>query len=171
MSDTARVAVRGGVVLVDAEDEDVLGPGWAVEHDGRVNYARRRLRAGEPGGPACVRLHRAIMERVVGRPLSRREHVDHINHDGLDNRRCNLRLATPAQNQQHSRKRAGTSSRHKGVSFHKGTGRWQAYIRVGGKRLSLGYYESERDATRAYNAEAALRFGDYAVLNDLRGKP
>lgn len=91
--------------------------------------------------------------------------VDHRNHDGLDNRRKNLRLASAIENTQNTRKREGTSSRFKGVSFYKRLGLWQSYIRIKGKRIQLGMFRNETRAAKAYDAAAKRYFGEFAETN------
>lgn len=109
-----------------------------------------------------VYLHHLIMNRA---PRGKgRGGVDHINGDGLDNRRANLRTATQQQNGANTRSRRGTSSL-KGVSWNTKVGAWQAQIMVGYKHHVLGAYESEEDAARAYDIAAAAAFGEYARLN------
>ena len=106
-----------------------------------------------------VSLHRLIMDAPKG------VLVDHRNGDSLDNRRANLRLATRAQNCCNVRKRKNTSSRFKGVSFRKNRGKWAAYIGVAGKRISLGYFDSEIEAAKAYDEAAKKYRGEFARLN------
>jgi hypothetical protein len=93
--------------------------------------------------------------------------IDHINGDSLDNRRANLRLATPSQNAYNRAKiRSKKSSRYIGVYFEKATGRWTVKIRIGrGKRLWLGRFNSEIAAARAYDAAAKKYHKEFAVLN------
>jgi hypothetical protein len=94
--------------------------------------------------------------------------VDHINHNGLDNRRSNLRFATDSTNQQNARKSiTKTTSRFKGVDFVKPTGKWRARISVAGKRLFLGSFTDELDAALAYDNAARKYFGEYACLNNV----
>jgi hypothetical protein len=109
-------------------------------------------------------MHRVILAAPNG------VEVDHRSGDGLDNRRANLRLATHAQNHQNrTRKILGCTSRHKGVHMH--CGRWQARIADGpvvdghAKRRSLGHFDSEDAAGRAYDAAALVSFGEFASLN------
>lgn len=91
--------------------------------------------------------------------------VDHIDGNGLNNQKSNLRQCTYAQNKQNSRKRKRTSSQFKGVNFHKGGQNWQAYITVNKKRIWLGRFNSEIEAASIYDAKARECFGEYAVTN------
>ena len=93
--------------------------------------------------------------------------VDHINGDGLDNRRGNLRLATRSQNAINAKKRKNTTSRFKGVYFDSYTGKWRAAIHRDGKRIHLGRFAVEEDAAFAYNRAAVELFQDFALLNDI----
>lgn len=152
---------RDLVVVIDDEDyERVAQHRWLF---GRVSaskdivYARRMWR--EDGRWRQQYLHAFL----TGWPL-----VDHINHNGLDNRRENLRAATHAENMRHARKRRT----HKGVpcsSLFKGVARsktrWQAQITVDKRGINLGRYVEEVDAARAYDLAALQYFGEFAVLN------
>lgn len=89
---------------------------------------------------------------------------DHKNGNGLDNRRDNLRLATPTQNNRNRRKqRSATSSRYKGVS-RKGA-RWLTQIRVSGRVVRLGTFRDEWEAARAYDQAARRYHGPFACVN------
>ena len=109
-------------------------------------------------------MHREIARRAG---ICLRGDVDHWNGDGLDNRRRNLRAATPSQNQHNRRKRLGCSSRFKGVHWHKRHGKWAAKIRIDGRQLHLGYFPVERDAAAAYNLAANQEFGEFALTNEI----
>ncbi len=93
--------------------------------------------------------------------------VDHINHNGLDNRKANLRLATRTQNNCNRRKhnRNKCHSRFKGVSWHKHRKRWSAQINIYRKRKSLGYFEDETEAAKAYDKAAKKYHKEFAYLN------
>lgn len=92
--------------------------------------------------------------------------VDHINGDGLDNRRQNLRLCTHTDNMRNIRKTLSrTSSSFKGVSWITRDRRWRAAIMVNRIRLVLGHFHDESDAAMAYDAAARHHFGKFARLN------
>jgi hypothetical protein len=92
---------------------------------------------------------------------------DHINNNGLDNQRHNLRLATRSQQAQNSRKRQGcTVSTYKGVYFREERSKWGAKITIKGKRVYLGLFETEKLAAQAYNRAAMEFYGEFAKLNE-----
>jgi len=95
------------------------------------------------------------------------EMVDHINHDTLDNRKCNLRVVSPSQNQWNRIKRRNGSSRFKGVYRHPQTGRWMARIRCKRQEIYLGLYQSEEDAAKAYDAASRRLHGNYGLVNNI----
>ena len=154
---------QGKVALIDAEDgEKVLKYKWhACQRDNTWYAATSKERR---RGNAMIYLHRLIMDAPSG------EHVDHINGDGLDCRRDNLRLCTNAENRRNQRSNRG-HSRFKGVSLNRGNRRrkWQAAISINDKTISLGSYHSETEAARAYNAAAIWHYGEFARLNKLPG--
>jgi hypothetical protein len=102
-------------------------------------------------------MHRLIMNAPIGYD------VDHINHNGLDNRRCNLRVCTRTQNQANSKPRK-KSSKYKGVSWSNSENKWRAFIRINGKGKTIGRFDSELDAAEAYNNEAKKCFGEFAYV-------
>lgn len=91
--------------------------------------------------------------------------IDHINHNGLDNRRSNLRFATTQQNNWNSNRKKPKGSRFRGVRQHRITKKWRAIICSDNKRIHLGYFDTDVSAARAYDAEAKRLRGDFAVLN------
>lgn len=88
--------------------------------------------------------------------------VDHINLNKLDNRISNLRLATPTENNANTAKGSRNSSGFKGVTWHKGCGKWQAAIKVGGKNHHLGLFETPELAHAAYCGASKVAFGKFA---------
>jgi len=144
---------NGGYVLVDAADYVSLSRfRWSKKLARSTTYAFRW------NGQRWARMHREIM-----RPPDNMD-VDHINHDGLDNRRENLRICTQAQNVMHSRKSRGRN-RFKGVWRHGKN--WCAVIVANKKIYRLGSFQKEEDAAAAYNAAAIRLHGEFAVLNEL----
>ncbi len=88
--------------------------------------------------------------------------LDHINGDRTDNRLCNLRAATPAQNCMNADIRRDNTSGAKGVVWHPQSGKWRASIKVKGKRRSLGLHGTVAAAATAYALAAQEEFGEYA---------
>lgn len=106
------------------------------------------------------RAHRLIWLYVYGRWPG--TDIDHIDGDPQNNRLTNLREATVSQNQANARRRANNTSGFKGVNFHKRGRKWQARIRVNGKSLYLGFFDSREAAHAAYVAAARELFGEFA---------
>jgi len=90
---------------------------------------------------------------------------DHINHNGLDNRKQNLRNCTKKQNSANSRSLAKSSSKYKGVSWSKRRKKWAAYITSEGKQRHLGYFEKEVEGAKVYDRAAKKFRGRFAALN------
>ena len=105
------------------------------------------------------------MGNILERKLEKNEEVDHINNNGLDNRRCNLRLATRQQQNMNRKKLKGCSSRYKGVYWAKNRKKWCVRIEFNAKVMFLGYFESEIKAGKAYDEAAIKYFGEFARLN------
>lgn len=105
-----------------------------------------------------IRMHRLIMDAPKGMQ------VDHINHNTLDNRRCNLRIVTPQQNLYNTRARPNATSRYKGVHWRKDIKKWRVTISLNIRR-TIGYFHSEIEAAKAYDKAAKELFGEFAYLN------
>ena len=109
---------QGKFAIVDAEDYDWLSQyKWFAMKDKTRFYAGRKNKRTR----RTVRMHQMILHAAKDMMC------DHKDHNGLNNRKSNLRLCTNAQNQQNKQKRLGCSSRYKGVGWHKLTDMWQAY--------------------------------------------
>jgi len=149
---------QGYKTLVDDEDYELVASyKWYVRKSTHTNYAQRKadLRSSKTS------VHRLLMNAKKG------EFIDHINMNGLDNRRCNLRKCSKAQNSMNIKKYKNKASRYKGVTYCKATLKWRAIIGFKGKSKCLGRYVNEIDAARAYNLKAAELFGEFARINDL----
>jgi hypothetical protein len=93
--------------------------------------------------------------------------VDHINGDGLDNQRCNLRLATHSENLRNRGYTKKNTSRYKGVTWYKPYKKWRAQIKTDHKMKNLGYFDIPEEAAEAYNEAAKKYHGSFAWLNKL----
>ena len=91
--------------------------------------------------------------------------IDHIDGNGLNNQRNNLRKATHQENMMNRQSNKNSSSQFKGVHWYERTNKWQARITFNQKRISLGYFTSEIDAAKTYNKKALELFGEFAKLN------
>lgn len=145
--------------IVDDEDYDnLMRWNWSVEH-GNIIYAVRARRKNEKNVTSTsIRMHRYLM----GLDTEGMK-VDHIDHNGLNNQRGNLRLATSLQNS--FNRRTFGKSKYLGVSWHKRTEKWMAYINRYKKMIHLGYFLIEEDAARARDKKALELHGEFAHLN------
>lgn len=136
------MVARGQVMpIFDDADSDLRELHWYSDAAG---YGVRDSTT--VGGAKKRRLfsHRIVLARVVGRDLERTEFADHINGNRMDNRRCNLRIATPRQNCQH--RRATSKTGFRGVTFVKATGKWQAQVKYSGRNYNCGSFASPEEA-------------------------
>ena len=107
-------------------------------------------------GPTTL-MHRLIMNASKG------QMVDHIDGNGLNNQRSNLRFVTIGQNRVNSKLNSNNSSGFRGV--YKDGGRWRAEIVCRGKRVRLGNFAKPEEAAEAYDLKAIELFGEFARLN------
>lgn len=120
-----------------------------------------------PGkNPKLIYMHRMIIEHHIHRKLLKSEEIDHINHDSLDNRITNLRIATHQQNAfNRQRNNKKTSSKYGRVTWDKQNLKWRARLVINGKRICIGRFVNEEDAARAIDQAAIQYHGEYACLN------
>jgi hypothetical protein len=149
---------NGGFTLVDEEDfYRVADYDWSKRYakTARTWYAVATRKIGEAD-------EQPLMHRFLyGLTKGDRTTVDHVNHNGLDNRRSkNLRLATSSQNVANTRKIKPASSRYRGVVWVKKFEKWLAVVTIGtgatAKRFTLGHYEIESEAAFAWTVAAPL---------------
>ena len=153
---------QGKFAIVDAEDYDRLNQfKWCAVKYGENYYANRNGgKLGKFRRTFIVKMHREVLNDPPGMI------VDHINHNGLDNRKTNLRIVTREQNLWNSRKNISCrTSKYKGVTFFKRDNRWRAYITYKKKHIFIGSFLEEAAAARAYDEKAKELFGQYAFLN------
>jgi hypothetical protein len=143
-----------------ADYKRLRGYEWLAKKGRSSFYARRRAAGSKAGKEALIYLHQEVIEVPEGMV------VDHINHDGMDNRRANLRAATYSQNLCHRKKRSGAKqSKYKGIYWRKKNRKWQAVITFDRKKIYLGYFRNEIDAAKAYDRAAMKYHGEFASLN------
>ncbi len=152
---------QGKYAIVDPEDyERINKHKWHVQRSGRIFYAVRRAKGHERTKGQIVWMHHCIFQPPEGMC------IDHINNNALDNRKANIRPATPAQNARNRRKMAAkTSSKYKGVSYHAGQRKWCAAIRVNGQYKYFGLFKNEIEAAKAYDKAAKKYHKEFAILN------
>lgn len=148
---------RGKFALVDDEYFDLVSKyKWCCYEDCNTFYASRGVWNKSTKRTSSISMHRFIMNPVNN------VQVDHINGDGLDNRKSNLRIVTRSQNIQNSRKRKDNKAGYKGVYWLKPNNRWRALITVNGKRVSLGLFDDRESAGKAYEVASKKYYGEYA---------
>jgi len=116
----------------------------------------------------AIYLHRFIMDCPIGME------VDHINRDGLDNRRANLRICTREENGRNRRIGKNNTSGYHGVSYartEKRKKRWLVSIRAGNRKIHVGRFYTSLEAAYAYNKAAKKYHGEFASLNELLPLP
>ena len=154
---------KGFATEIDNADftPDIANATWYALVDKRsttrTQYAFR-MGVSDAGQPCMVLLHRLIMQAPKGML------VDHIDRNGLNNKRSNLRLCTKKQNRANGKPWKPAASGYRGVYW---SGRkWFAAISQNGHKIkSLGQFESKELAARAYDAAAWERWGEFASLN------
>ena len=152
---------KGQFAIVDDEDYEKLVQwkwhqsvsGYAIRNDSIINGIQPK-----------VYVHRLILNVPNG------FQGDHINRNKLDNRRKNLRICTPSQNQMNSKKRIDNASGLKGVTWKKRDNRWAAYIRVNKKLIHLGYFKDKNEAIWVRDQAALKYHSSFAFLNKELGE-
>lgn len=133
---------QGKFALVDAADfQELSKHKWCAENHKHTLYAARNISTSK--GRRILRMHVAILGKRPGME------IDHINRNGLDNRRANLRFVTRQENCRNLTKRKNCSSEYIGVSFFGRTKKWRSQICLDGKRIHLGYFDKETEALDA----------------------
>ena len=149
-------------IVDDADYEHVSKHKWFAtvrrRADGTLRVYAKRNAKRDGGGWTVQYMHNMIAGTPPGMC------TDHVDGNGLNNTRENLRICTHAENQRNQRKRGGASA-WKGVYWNKSNSRWQSLIRISGKRIYLGCFTDEIAAARAYDEAAMKLHGEFARLN------
>jgi len=147
---------QGKFTIVDAEGYDRFSKyKWHCRRSKNKFYAYRTERKTRK----TIGMHREI----IGAPPGLL--VDHIDGNGLNNRKSNLRLCTYSQNTYNRRPNRNSISKYKGVTYHKRNKKWEAKIIFNGKFIYLGGFDDEKEAALAYDRKAGELFGEFAYLN------
>ena len=172
---TSKISCAGQFFsMVDDEDYDwLMKSNWhtKISNNGKNTAYAARWHRKPDNTPSGIKMHREIMG--VTDP---KIYVDHIDHNGLNNQKCNLRLCTHSQNGANRLSRKNSSSKYLGVCLlrHKNTRKdgtivysegWCAKIRKNGKCQHIGMFKIEEDAAKAYDKKAKEIHGEFAKLN------
>ena len=148
---------QGKFAVVDNEDFKWLNKHkWCAHKRGNTWYAER-------GKQINGKVKMLLMHREILKPKNK-EQIDHINGNGLDNRKNNLRFCTVSQNKMNTNCQYGTS-KYKGVYWDKNKKKWRACMGLNNKKIFLGTFQIEKDAAKAYNTAAKANYGEFAKLN------
>ncbi len=145
---------QGKFAIVNAADYPAISRyKWTVLAAPNTFYAVRSE------GKTQIRMHRQILNAPPHLV------VDHINHNGLNNTKKNIRLCTREQNNRNQKPHKNASSKYKGVTWSKKDKTWFARIHKDKKNYHLGSFKKETDAAKAYDKKAKKLFGKFAYLN------
>ena len=143
---------RGKFAFVDDDDFELVNKlRWQFHPPGYAVHSTNGTK---------IRMHHLIM----GKPKLGLE-IDHVNGNGLDNRRSNLRIANKSQNAANCQGHRNNTSGFKGVHFFKRKKKWQASIRHNNRSIHLGYFQTAEQAARAYDSKAMELKGEFARTN------
>ncbi len=150
---------QGKIALVDDEDFTALSQHkWfymKVNED--LGYAARKING------SIIYMHNIIMN-----PLPSFQ-VDHINWNGIDNQKFNLRITTKSGNLQNKRKQSNKTSKFLGVSRDSRKPKWRSQAKLKQKKIALGLYDNEEDAAKAYDEKVLELHGEHALTNKRLG--
>lgn len=148
----------GDVAIVDDQDfEELSKYKWRVKiNNNGTKYAHRHQYInGVNGTRTTVKMHRQILNAPKGMD------VDHINRDGLDNRRCNIRLCTRSQNMMNVGTTSNNTSGIKGVYYSKQHACWCCTITINGKQKSMRWFNNKEEAQAAYIRVGVAHYGEF----------
>jgi len=142
--------VTNGWIEIDAEDIVYVSQyTWSIQNNKDGQYVKRSI------GKKSILLHRDLLNNPIGLE------VDHLDHNGLNNKRDNLRVCTSSQNKQNMRVRRDNKLGIKGVYYNKKERKYYAQIKLE-KRIWLGSYNTAEEANAAYQKAANKLFKEFA---------
>lgn len=144
--------------IVDDIDSDLAKLNWTVSvvRDGAI-YAYRNYDGRN------IQLHQIIMRRIrCGLPVKKGQVIDHVDGNGLNNTRANLREATPSQNNMNAKRPLSNTTGYKGVSPTYNGKKWRARIKVNGRQTHLGTFDTPEEAHAVYCEKARELHGEFA---------
>jgi len=150
---------KGYRTVIDSKDAYLISHRWVAIDRGGIIYAGRWVKT--KGKRRALLMHRVIL----GAKSS--QLIDHADHDGLNNRRTNLRIATRSQNAMNMIKTTGIYSQFKGVTWCRRTDKWMSQITMDNRNIFLGRFNTELGAAIAYNTAALRLFGRFARINEV----
>ena len=159
MSRKIKLSKELEAIVDDKDFEELSKHKWYAMKGKHTHYAVRNRNKNDGPGPEAILMHRIIMKATLGKQ------IDHIDGNGLNNRRDNMRFCTNQENQMNRKKSKNCSSIFKGVYWHKPTQKWLARITINKKKRHLGYFVEEVAAAMAYDKAATEAFGEFASLN------
>lgn len=150
------IPLAGGfMVIVDEDDYNLVSQfTWTAKRRPHTTYAKRRIYR-EDGSETTQMMHRLIMQPTVG------QQVDHIDGNGLNNTRANLRITDDTGNQRNKRRPRNNTSGYKGVSWHKRQQKWQVQC----SEVYVGSFDCPVEAAKAYDKAALQMHGEFCNLN------
>lgn len=151
-------------ILLDDDVYDIISKyKWSVAKDHNTFYATRQIELPRIGKKRNRK--RLIMHRVILGLEDPKIMVDHIDRNGLNNQRNNIRICNQSQNMGNSSKRKGSTSKYYGVCWVERKKKWAAYLQTNRKSNNIGFYNSEEDAAKARDLVAKEKYGEFAALN------
>lgn len=156
-----RIALsQGAYAIVDDCDYAFLSQWkWTLWKTAGRTYAYRQT--SRTTGRKTVYMH-AVVAACKGLPTQR---VDHVDNDGLNNRRRNLRQATQSQNGMNRGRPRHNTTGYKGVSPTTNSDRFRARITINRRERQIGVFDTALEAAHAYDEEALSLYGSFARLN------
>jgi hypothetical protein len=152
---------QGKVALVDDEDFEFLNQfKWYAKKANRTFYALRNSFYVENKKRHTIQMHRVILGL---KDLNIK--CDHIDHNGLNNQKNNLRHSTNAENCKNQKPKEGYSSIYKGVCWCNKRKKWRANIRINDRQKHIGYFKDEIECAKAYDNMAKIHYKEFAYLN------